>query len=338
MLPRVRTSALLIGLLMLAPAAAAARTGMGASAPSGAPRAQIQRLDFAGSRILLALDPEEFKLSGEEIADWVLRSARATATFFGRFPVAEVNIAIDAVAGDEVTEGVTQAAPGPEIRVAVGRFATRATLKRDNTMVHEMTHLAFPDIDDRHLWLHEGIATYVEVVARAQALEITPAEAWGEFMDEIPQGLPQRGQGGLDDTPSEDRRYWGGALFCLLADIEIRRRTENRFGLRDALRSVLAAGGTLSVTWDVERALSIADRAIGVPVLGALFAKWNSEPVSVDLSALWERLGVERAGGGDARLVESAALAGVRRAITDMPARPLLLAGPSLLHEASRAR
>ena len=326
---RLRTLALLV-LVAVSPAEARAPAGLLAAA-SPIPK----RLTFAGTRILLTVPAADFTLSADDIADWVLRSARATTTFFGRFPVAEVSIAIDATDGDEVSEGVADAAPDAAIRVAIGRRTTRAALRRDSTMVHEMAHLGFPDIDDAHLWLHEGIATYIEIVARAQALEITPAQAWAHFAAEMPQGLPRGSDAGLDNS-REDRRYWGGAMFCLIADIEIRRRTGNRFGLRDALRAVLRAGGTLAETWSVERALAIGDGAVGVGVLGELYATWRATPVAPDLAALWERLGIHRADGGRAVLIDSASLAPIRRAITDMPARPLLLSQPALLREATR--
>ena len=71
----------------------------------------------------------------------------------------------------------------------------------------------------------------------------------------MPQGLPDKGDKGLNDTASIDRRYWGGAMFCLVADVEIRRRTHNRFGLKHALRAILEAGGTLKETWEIERVL-----------------------------------------------------------------------------------
>ena len=58
----------------------------------------------------------------------------------------------------------------------------------------------------------------------------------------MPKGLPAAGDRGLDYTPTWGRTYWGGALFCLLADIDIRKRTSNRFGLQDALRAIVAAG------------------------------------------------------------------------------------------------
>jgi hypothetical protein len=330
----LRTLALLVMVATAAIPQALART----AASSAQQSARTKELQFAGSRIGLSLEPGHFRLSEADIADWVLRSARATATYFGRFPVAEVHIAIEVAAGDDVTEGAANAGPNAEIRVAIGRHTTRATLRRDSTMVHEMTHLGFPDIEDAHLWLHEGIASYVEVVARAQALEITPEKAWARFGEELPQGLPHGADGGLDNTPSEDRRYWGGATFCLIADIEIRRRTGNRAGLRDALRAILDAGGTLADTWQVERALAIGDRAVGVPVLSELYATWKSRPVAPDLPALWERLGVHRGEGGVAKLIDTTPLATIRRAITAVPEQPLLLVGPSLLHEAIQRR
>jgi hypothetical protein len=325
----------LIAAVAAVPADMAARTTGAPWARSSPSGAIVKHLQFANSRLVVSFAPAEFQLPEQEIVDWVLRSARATATFFGRFPVAQVHIALDATSGDDVTEGVAHASPDARIRVTIGRRTTAATLKRDSTMVHEMTHLGFPDLDDSHLWLHEGIATYVEVVARAQALEISPAAAWAHFVREMPQGLPERGDQGLDQTPSEDRRYWGGAMFCLMADVEIRRRTANRFGLKDALRGILEAGGTLANTWQVERALSVGDRAVGVPVLQELFATWQSNPVAPDLDAMWAQLGVRKTERG-VGLVDTTPMAPIRRAITDMPARPLLLVAPSLVRESTR--
>jgi hypothetical protein len=37
----------------------------------------------------------------------------------------------------------------------------------------------------------------------------------------MPQGEPQRGDRGLDGTHTWGRTYWGGAMFCLLTDVEI---------------------------------------------------------------------------------------------------------------------
>jgi hypothetical protein len=334
---RLRALAVLLTVVAIVPADAPART---TSAPTLGPVRSgtiVKELRFGQSRLLVSFVPSEFRLSEQDFLDWVLRSARATATFFGRFPVAEVRISLEATSGEYVGDGVAWASPDARIRIGVGRNITARTLKGDSTLVHEMTHLGFPDLDEAHLWLHEGIATYVETIARAQAGETTPAAVWAHFVEEMPQGLPERGDHGLNDTPNIDRRYWGGAMFCLVADVEIRRRTHNRFGLEHALRAVLEAGGTLKDTWEIERALDIADRAVGVPVLRELFPTWKDKSIAPDLDRLWAQLGVHKV--SDAiRLVDSAPLAAIRRAITAPPTTPFLLAGPSLIRETVRNR
>ena len=56
-------------------------------------------------------------------------------------------------------------------------------------------------------------------------------------------GLPRAGEGGMDQTPTWGRTYWGGALYCLQADVAIREQTANRVGLQTALRAILKETG-----------------------------------------------------------------------------------------------
>ena len=39
--------------------------------------------------------------------------------------------------------------------------------------------LAFPDVADEHHWIEEDIATYVELIARAQIGDLAPQENLG---------------------------------------------------------------------------------------------------------------------------------------------------------------
>ena len=54
-----------------------------------------------------------------------------------------------------------------------------------------MTHLALPDTGEQHAWLSEGIATYVEGVARVQAGNRAETDVWAEELRAMPRGLPQ---------------------------------------------------------------------------------------------------------------------------------------------------
>jgi hypothetical protein len=213
-------------------------------------------------------------------------------------------------AGAGVRGGVTYGVPAPFIRIRLGRETTRAQFLDDWIMAHEMVHLAIPRVPRSQNWLHEGIATYVEGVARGQAGLVAPAKVWGEWERDMAQGQPRAGDAGLDHTPTWGRTYWGGAMFCLLADVQMLRRSRLQAGLRQALQGVIAAGGSYAVAWPVQRVLDTADAAVGQNTLAELYARMKDAPAPVDLDGLWRELGVQ---GG--QLVDSAPLAAVRRAI-----------------------
>jgi hypothetical protein len=194
-----------------------------------------------------------------------------------------------------------------------------------------MVHLAFPSVDKDHHWIEEGISTYVEPIARVRAGQFDAAEMWAEVVRDIPQGLPGPGDRGLDHTHTWGRTYWGGALFCLLADVDIRRRTHNRKGLDDALRGILIAGGDIRSDWDLKRVLRTGDKAAGVSVLVPLYKKMKDSPSPVDLGALWKELGISL-DGKRVLFDDHAPLAAARAAITAPPAassrRPAAMARP----------
>jgi predicted metalloprotease with PDZ domain len=127
--------------------------------------------------------------------------------------------------------------------------------------------------------------------------------------------LPAAGDQGLDRTHTHGRTYWGGALFCLLADVRIREKTQCRKGLIDALRAINRAGGNVANDWTIQKAFEMGDKATGTKVLMTLYGEMGSKPMEVDLPDLWRQLGVERK-DGQVILHSDAPLARVRSAIS----------------------
>ena len=84
---------------------------------------------------------------------------------------------------------------------------------------HELTHLAFPTVPRQQLWIAEGLATYLEPIARARVGDLAAEKVWRDLVDGLPQGEPESGDRGLDRTRTWGRIYWGGALYCMLADL-----------------------------------------------------------------------------------------------------------------------
>jgi hypothetical protein len=275
-------------------------------------------LDVPSGVIHIAFGAGEFALPKAQILEWVAASAKAVSTYYGRFPVKSLKLLFVPVEGSRARGGTTWGYRGAAIRIPLGRDAGVDDLKHDWVMVHEMVHLALPDLEDRYAWLSEGLAVYVEPVARVQAGDLTPTEIWLAMMLDMPKGLPQAGDRGLDNTDTWGRKYWGGAMFALFADVEIRKATRNRLGLQDAMRGVLAAGGNHEEDWSIERVLSTADKAVGVDVLTKLHEEWGAKPVTPDLDALWRDLGLRVRDGG-IEFDDGAPLAAIRMAITKAP-------------------
>jgi hypothetical protein len=274
-------------------------------------------LNVAGAALEVEVHGE-FGRGSDALLVWVRRSTDIVARYYARFPARSLRIRIEIEPGDGVQGGTTYANPDAFIRVRVGREVSDGQLLGDWVLIHEMTHLALPDTGERHAWLSEGLATYVEGVARVQAGNRREEDVWAEEMRAMPRGLPLDDDRGLDHTHTWARTYWGGAMFCLLADVDIRRTTELRFGLQDALRAILRESGGLATDWPIERVLRTGDAAVGTRTLEELYGKMKDSAVAPDLRALWQQLGVV-SDGTSVRLDDHAPLADVRRAIMRAP-------------------
>jgi hypothetical protein len=193
------------------------------------PAADVVRLGLATLRIQSRGAAPDVGLLG--VRDWVLRSASIVSAYFGEFPVQKVTIRVSTTDSSSMGSGRTYGYPQPRIEVNVGQHISLQSLNDDWVLVHEMSHLSLPEIDESHTWFAEGVAVYVEGVARAQAGNISETRLWGEYATSMPKGLPQLNDEGLDRTHTWARTYWGGALYCLLADVKIREKTNNRRGL-----------------------------------------------------------------------------------------------------------
>ena len=287
----------------------------GAPSPTWPPENDHLQLQVANVTITVDIAPGKLTLSRDQVLVWIAEAARAVAHYYGRFPVSQLHILVTPVRGKGAPSGTAFGYPHPRIKVALGEAADEEFLRRDWMMVHEMVHLAFPRVATQHHWIEEGLATYVEPWARLGIGQLTTATVWKDLLEGLPKGLPGPADKGLDRTPTWGRTYWGGALFCLLADVEIRKRTANRRGLRDAVRGIVAAGGSMREQWPLTRTLEIGDQATGVPVLTELYEQMKETPTNVDLADLWRQLGIEVRDGAVVFHAD-APLVSVREAIT----------------------
>jgi hypothetical protein len=280
--------------------------------------AHSSKMEIGGATLQIDFGAGSLDLSTDAIVAHIHSAASAVVAYYGRFPVSRARVLVIPAAGRRgIVQGTTWGDMGgfPGFtRIRIGEHATTADLGGDWMMTHELVHMAFPSLPDDQHWMEEGLSTYIEAIARSEIGELTAKRVWGDMVRDMPKGEPQAGDRGLDHTHTWARTYWGGALFCLAADVEIRRQTANRKGLRDALRAIVAAGGTIDHEWPLTKAIEIGDRATGTHVLTQMYAAWKDAPVQVDLSKLWSELGVHSTAEG-IEFDSTAPLAAVREAI-----------------------
>jgi hypothetical protein len=253
-------------------------------------RFDVERLSIGGADIQLAVAAPSLTEDRARIRAWTTAAARAIAAYFDRFPVEQALVLAvpqrsgmhgKALGGGGATV-LLQIAPGMDLRDPAV----------DWQAAHEMVHLAVPEMSRAQIWLTEGLATYVEPLARTMTGELRAESVWMDLVRGLPKGLPGPDDQGLDRTHTWGRTYWGGALFALLADLEIRKATNGQRSLATALQGVLQQGGDARVFWSVERFMSACDRAVGKPILTDLYHRMAARPVAVDLDGLWHELGI----------------------------------------------
>ena len=268
-----------------------------------------EQLAIGSSRLALVTSVGGTSL-GAGLAEWVRRGADAVAGYYGELPD---DVTVLAFRGP--SQGVDGETIGTSVRMVIDQDK-REPGDSSWVLPHELVHVCSPNLPRGHEWISEGLATYVEPIARARAGELTAEKVWADFVDGLPQGLPASGDQGLDETHTWGRTYWGGALFFLLADVEIRARTAGRRSLMDALRAATVLGAHAGGVWPVEHFLEVADKATGVSVLREMYAEQAHRAVNVDLGALWAKLGVEKK-EGKVVLRDDAPLAALRRSMTE---------------------
>src|SRR6516164_3846829 len=288
----------------------------------GQVKALATALSICGATIEVRFHGDTNVAMRNDLLNWVHRAGDAVCIYYGKFPVPHLRLDVRVGGGSGVHGGVTYPEGGGHISIALGADTTVAQLNDDWMLTHEMIHLAFPSMARKHHWIEEGISVYVEPIARVQAGQLSAEQMWHDVMRDMPQGEPEADDRGLDNTHTWGRTYWGGAMFCLVADVRVRQQTHNQKELQDALRGILADGGNITQDWEIERALAVGDKATGTTVLLDLYHEMRDKPDPIDLAAMRKQLGVQRAAKGPIQLAASAPWANVLAAITQ-PQPPL---------------
>ncbi len=127
-------------------------------------------------------------LSQDVLLAYVDEAATAVSHYYGVFPVDHAKVAITVVPDRRgVLGGTTWGNRGgfsALTRLRIGQHVTLEDLRRDWILTHELVHTALPSLPDDQHWLEEGIATYVEPIARYRLGFLTKEQVWSKCWTE----------------------------------------------------------------------------------------------------------------------------------------------------------
>ncbi len=266
------------------------------------------------AQIELVMLDANYTATRQNYADWVRQSAQAIASYFDGFSSEKTLIVAFPGGGEGVQFGRVVGGGGVTVALRVGIDSKVGDLYQAWVLIHEMIHTAMPFVLGRGSWLMEGAATYIEPIIRSRVGWKSEDDVWHEWIDNMPRGVGALSESGLLASSGRNATYWGGALFMLLTDVEMRRGSANKVGLEDCLRDVLAQIGNTTKLLSVADLIAACDRAVGGTTMQDMANRYVYKATPLDLMALWRDLGVELVGG---RIVyhDEAPLAAVRKAI-----------------------
>src|ERR1700722_5642651 len=273
-------------------------------------------IEVPGRSIDVVLLGEPVKMGDAAVLAWIKDAATVVARLYGRFPSQATIFVLPVHGADDVVFGRGMSLAGGSVALLLGSETTPAAEHGDWVVVHELSHLGTASLVGEAHWLEEGLATYYEPILRERAGWMSEADLWTHFADQMP-----RGQRKEDDPPSLEERddidatYWGGALFCFLADVKIRTLSHGAKSLDDVMRAVHDRLGDATHSTRLVDFLRVGDEATGPSAPAGGSAPFAMAGVPVDLAATWKELGVVAAADGSVTLRDDGPLVAVRRRI-----------------------
>lgn len=235
----------------------------------------------------------------EAIVPWIEAAARAAALPNGRFPVPRAQVVVIPAhrSGRPVIFGHATRGGEGSIAFVVATDATREALLADWVAVHEFSHLWRPMLHRADIWLSEGLATYYQEVLRARAGHIPATQAWARLWIGAEKGRDTAASlvdesARVFETFDFPRVYWGGAAIALLADIEIRRRSDGERSLDDAMIALSECCARSPQAWSARELIERVDATIGAPVFADVVARFAEQPRFPTLDAAFAGMGL----------------------------------------------
>lgn len=265
------------------------------------------------------------------IAAWVHDTASNVTLTYGRFPNPFPQIVVLPMGGHSWSDspvpfGRVIRDGGESVELFVNERRAIDEYYDDWTATHEFSHLMLPYVRSSHRWISEGFAQYYQNVLLARSGAYPEVRAWQKLYEGFERGRKSRPDLSPNQAAARGKRaatmkvYWTGAAIALMADVELRIRSNGNESLDDVLSRLQECCLPSARTWSGPELFAKLDTLVDEPLFMALYRRYANKVGFPDVRTLAGRLGLA-IDGNIIELQGDAELAHIRDAITGLAAR-----------------
>lgn len=290
------------------------------------PQGQVlaQQVKVPGATLRVTIKGTVSDEQREDLVTWVRDTANSISLVYGRFPYPSPNIVLNTnsarnwSSNSAVTFGRVTRNNGGTVELFVNPARPIDEFYADWTAMHEFSHLMLPLLETRHRWISEGLATYYQNVLMARAGNYSEEMAWQKLLEGFQRGQESSPQLSPNTATANGMRgarmkiYWSGAAIALMADIELRRRSDGAQSLDSILGELQACCVPARRVWSGPRLFRQLDEFLEEPLFMPLYETYADRPGYPEPEGLLQQLGVSLR-LGTINLDNKAELAGIRQ-------------------------
>ena len=236
------------------------------------------------------------------ILGWIKSVSTALASVYGRWPRDELRVEVSPIGlrtDDPVPWAKVERGHPDTVSFYIDALASQDKLIHNWTAYHEFSHLLIPYRGWGDMWFSEGLASYYQNLLQARHGVFSQREMWdrlhagfmrGRTRNRHPQLTLAELSPQMHESRSYMRVYWSGAWYFLTADVELRRRSDNRQSLDTVLGQLnrCCAEQYLSAR-DIARQL---DKLSGQNLFLPLYEQVSSSYAVPEFETLFDQLGI----------------------------------------------
>lgn len=278
------------------------RSPESANAPVVFGHFRAEAIEVPGATLRVSILKGENEIDFDAIGAWLKATATDVSLAYGRFPNPSPQVVVIPASGSRgdsaVPFGRVIRDGGESVELYVAHDQPLQSFLDDWTATHEFSHLMLPYVDSRHRWVSEGFAQYYQNVLLARAGSYDNEFAWQKLYEGFERGRQSRPEMSPNQAAAGGIRtglmkvYWSGAALAMMADVELRKRSDGEESLDLLLDRLQNCCLPSDRVWTGPELFSRLDSFASEPVFMPLYRRYADTSGFPDVRPLLEQLGV----------------------------------------------